>query len=77
MIDEHSYEAQALAALRKAVAEALERKRRLGQYAVIWRDGRVQRIEPEMLNIPPNDDASAGGGNVPEVRDSGRDIDPN
>ena len=29
-----------LEALRKAVANALERKRRLGQYAVIWRDGK-------------------------------------
>jgi hypothetical protein len=29
-----------LAALRKAVAEDLERKRRLGHYAVIWRDGK-------------------------------------
>jgi len=38
---------QALDALRKAVAEALDRKRRLGQYAVIWRDGRAVRIEPE------------------------------
>ena len=38
---------QALDALRSAVAEALERKRRLGQYAVIWRDGQVVRIEPE------------------------------
>jgi hypothetical protein len=37
----------ALDALRSAVAEALDRKRRLGQYAVIWRDGRVVRIEPE------------------------------
>ncbi|MBA3888280.1 MAG: hypothetical protein H0X67_21525 [Acidobacteria bacterium] len=37
----------ALDALRSAVAEALERKRRLGQYAVIWRDGRVVRLEPE------------------------------
>jgi len=33
-----------LAALRKAVAEALERKRRLGHYAVIWRDGRPMAI---------------------------------
>jgi len=33
--------------LRSAVAEALERKRRLGQYAVIWRDGQVVRIEPD------------------------------
>jgi hypothetical protein len=38
---------QALDALRNAVAEALERKRRLGQYAVIWRDGRAVRLEPE------------------------------
>jgi hypothetical protein len=33
--------------LRSAVAEALDRKRRLGQYAVIWRDGQVVRIEPD------------------------------
>lgn len=38
---------QALEALRSAVAEALERKRRLGQYAVVWRDGRVVRLEPD------------------------------
>ena len=38
---------QALDALRAAVAEALDRKRRLGQYAVIWRDGQVVRIEPD------------------------------
>jgi len=38
---------QALDALRNAVAEALDRKRRLGQYAVVWRDGRAVRIEPE------------------------------
>jgi hypothetical protein len=38
---------RALDALRSAVAEALERKRRLGQYAVIWQDGQVVRIEPE------------------------------
>lgn len=42
---------QALDALRTAVAEALERKRRLGQYAVIWENGRVVRLEPE--DIPP------------------------
>jgi hypothetical protein len=38
---------RALDVLRSAVAEALERKRRLGQYAVIWRNGRVVRIEPD------------------------------
>lgn len=40
---------QALDALRHAVAEALDRKRRLGQYAVIWRDGRVVRIDAEAI----------------------------
>lgn len=28
-----------LDSLKKAVTQALERKRRLGQYAVVWRDG--------------------------------------
>jgi len=40
---------RALDALRSAVAEALDRKRRLGQYAVIWRDGRAVRIKGEEL----------------------------
>ena len=38
---------QALDCLRRAVTKALERKRRLGHYAVIWRDGRVVKIMPE------------------------------
>ena len=44
---------RALDALRRAVTEALERKRRLGEYAVIWRDGQVVRLEPEepMSNV--------------------------
>jgi hypothetical protein len=44
-----SNDQEALDALRSAVAEALDRKRRLGQYAVIWRDGQVVRIEAEDL----------------------------
>lgn len=32
---------EGLKSLRRAVAEALERKRLLGQYAVFWRDERV------------------------------------
>ena len=32
-----------LESLRRAVARALERKRRLGQYAVIWRNGKPAR----------------------------------
>jgi len=38
---------RALDVLRSAVAEALERKRRRGQYAVIWKDGRVVRLDPD------------------------------
>lgn len=49
MKDMSSKNQQALDALRTAVAEALDRKRRLGQYAVIWRDGHAVRIEPEDL----------------------------
>lgn len=33
-----------LEALRRAVSVALERKRRLGQYAVIWQDGKPVSI---------------------------------
>lgn len=33
-----------LAALREAVAKALEKKRRLGQYAVIWDGNKVVMI---------------------------------
>jgi hypothetical protein len=33
-------------ALARAVAEALDRKRRLGQYAVVYKNGRPVRIEP-------------------------------
>jgi len=48
MLNDQEHKMQALAALRKAVANALERKRRLGQYAVIWRDGRPQQVVPAM-----------------------------
>lgn len=35
--------------LERAVAEALEKKRRLGQYAVIYENGRPVRIESDQL----------------------------
>ena len=38
---------EGLKSLRRAVAEALERKRRLGQYAVFWRDGRIVYEGPD------------------------------
>lgn len=44
-------ERQMLASLQAAVCEALDRKHRLGQYAVIWADGRPAFIGPN----PPSD----------------------
>lgn len=35
-----------LECLQKAVHEALDRKRRLGQYAVVWKDGKPTYIGP-------------------------------
>ena len=42
-----------LSGLRSAVTKDLERKRRLGQYAVIWKDNRVAYI-----GTPPPDEGS-------------------
>lgn len=54
----------ALDALRVAVKQALERKWRLGQYAVFWRDGRVVRVEAEELaDLVAN--GSEGGTELP------------
>ena len=43
------FAAQTLAVLRQAVAEALDRKRRLGHYAVFWQGGQVVRVEAKDL----------------------------
>jgi hypothetical protein len=43
--------------LKRAVAEALERQRKLGQYAVIWHEGRVVGTGPD---APPSPAASTG-----------------
>ncbi len=43
---------EGLKALRRAVHQALERKRRLGQYAVFWRDGRVVFEGPDAPEEP-------------------------
>lgn len=50
LISQEDLEVQAI--LRSAVAEALERKRRLGQYAVVWQNGKPALIgddAPEAL----------------------------
>ena len=44
---------QILDAMKQAVDKALERKRRLGQYAVIWRDGHPTIIGGENADTPP------------------------
>lgn len=47
-----SAEAQAiLDALQKAVSQALEKKRRLGQYAAFWRDGKPVKIRVKKADI--------------------------
>jgi hypothetical protein len=53
--------AQLLAALQAAVTSTLERKRRLGHYAVVWQDGRPVAIgedRPEPTPPPPPKGAS-------------------
>lgn len=57
MREGHEHEAMVLDVLKRAVAEALERKRRLGQYAVIWHEGRVVCTGPD---APPSPAASTG-----------------
>lgn len=50
-----SKESQAiLDSLQKAVAQVLERKRRLGQYAVVWRDGGPVMIGEDAPKEPEN-----------------------
>lgn len=51
------YEERTLDVLKRAVAEALERKRRLGQYAVVWQDGRPVCIGPDAPAGPDADGA--------------------
>ena len=54
-------EQQILDCLTSAVTEALERKRRLGQYAVVWRDGQPVILEGESLLLKPTSTRLVGG----------------
>ena len=49
--DVEAMAANALKALDKAVAKELDRKRRLGQYAVMMIDGEIVRVPPEELPV--------------------------
>lgn len=42
-----------LRVLQQAVAQALDRKRRLGQYAVVWQNGQAVQVAPENLPLMP------------------------
>jgi len=72
MTPDDDYAAIALATLRKAVAETLERKRRLGQYAVIWRDGEILRTGPDAPEpLYPSLDRTEPSPNVAEPNKKG------
>ncbi|MEL6711418.1 MAG: hypothetical protein AAFP10_07550 [Pseudomonadota bacterium] len=45
---------QQLAVLRQAVSKALDKKRRLGHYAIIWQDGAPVRKEAGDLPEAPS-----------------------
>lgn len=70
------FEEEALAALQRAVSRALDRKRRLGQYAVFWQDGRVVFDGPdapmEEMRSTPRGRIGAGEGG----EHAGADPDP-
>lgn len=72
MMQTPEHETKALDALTRAVAGALERKRRLGQYAVVWREDRPVCIGPDapaecdQTRLAPERAPSGGAG-------SGRD----
>jgi hypothetical protein len=70
MTPANDYEARALDALKQAVAEALERKRRLGQYAVVWREGHAVCIGPDApaVRYPYGVEAARTPGGVAEPR---------
>lgn len=65
------FEQEALDALQRAVTRALERKRRLGQYAVFWENGRVIFDGPDApAEQEPQEDPSdigSGGAAPPEA----------
>lgn len=47
-----------LESLRKTVAKTLDRKKRLGQYAVVWQDGNPAIIGGDKLNTSEQTDST-------------------
>lgn len=64
----NDHETVALDTLKRAVAEALERKRRLGQYAVVWRKGHAVCIGPDAppMRYPSGTEPARATGGVTE-----------
>ncbi len=58
MNDIKKQEEQVQLSLRKAIQDALENKRRLGQYAIIAEDGKPKRIDPGSERLPASDEPS-------------------
>lgn len=48
---------QAVAAMRQSVRQALQIKQKLGQYAVIYADKKIRRIEAKDIKITNEDDS--------------------
>ena len=54
MDPDYKFAMEGLESLRRAVANELDRKRRLGHYAVFWRDGRVVFEGDDAPDVPEN-----------------------
>jgi len=53
MTERYDDDQKLLESLRNSVAKALDRKRRLGQYAVVWKDGKSVYIGPNPPEAEP------------------------
>lgn len=72
MSEAREYENRVSEALQRAVAKALERKRRLGQYAVFWENGRPVCVGPDApagQARTPNDRHALQGDDTPPTAD--------
>ena len=66
MIDIDVFCKQVETSLQQAVTNALETKRRLGQYAVIAENGQPRRISPEEIGVLLDKQASMKRNPLPE-----------
>ena len=66
MIDIDVFCQQVETSLQQAVTNALETKRRLGQYAVIAENGQPRRISPEEIGVLLDKQARSNPKQVPE-----------